>query len=584
MLSESVDLVGPIRLASLDADFVSFDLFETLLLFPLAGPDQMWDMVGGSIGMPDFAQLRGAAETEALRRAQASGRFTISHDDIYDSLDQPAAQREFAKRTELLYEAALWQPHPDVREAYAQCAAEGRAVIVADTVHGTSFVAGLLSRLGLPEAPLFLASEVGLPKTDGRLFTAVAERLGVSPGRIVHVGSREQEDLRPASEAGFRTHAVDGRVVASTGAKGAAALSYGLRRLAPQADRDALASIGFELLGPLHCGFLRWVEWQARINAVDAIVLFPGVGQSLARLVPSLGSCALPRRVVLNVSAPCLVLAAISDRTFDEKISFLIAEADGRSVSEAFARLEIPAPSAQVMADLGLGDDVVVGVEQHPLVRRFFSAYRWPILAAARRIRRDLFQSLIAQGIAPGSRVALVAADWDGRLQEAFEQAIEGILEVEVYGYSLCLLDTPEIRRRLARLHLKAMLGRESVGGPALDLLARRRKDVDALLLESHLEFQGPVPAQAGEMTRGEAVARGLGDGAEAFARLFNGFAAATGYEPEPLEVIAPFLDGLADLHVPASQVRELLLSGAPEPETRGPTGLSNNGDMPERL
>lgn len=590
-LSGGVNLVVPFSPASADVDLVSFDLFETLLLSPLPGPSQVWEMVGGYIGMPDFALARRAAEAEALRRAEVSGRSTITHDEIYDCLDLPMAPREFAKRTELLYEAALWQPHPELRLAYMQWAEAGRAVIVADTVHDTAFVAGLLARHGLPEAPLFLSSEMAVSKADGRLFAVMTEKLGVQPDRILHLGCRAQEDLRPAAEAGFRTHLVDGRVdIVAPGRSGAAALSYGLRRLAPDARQDPVRSVGFEVLGPLYCGFLRWVEWHARINAIDVLLLLPGIGYGLDRIAPSLGVSALPRRAYLTTSWIALTLAGISERSFDEKVGFLIQEIDGHSASEGLARLGIPVPSEQVMKGLGLGEDVVIGAEHHPLLRRFCTAYRWPILAAARRNRRALFQTLLAHGVTPGARVALVAVDWDGSLQEAFEQAMDGTLEMEVHGYSLCLLDTPDARRHQARMHLKAMLGREGVSGPTLDLLSRRQKEIEALFQAPHGPIIGYDDRAGGDKAlEGHAginrarlaqAADSLAEGAEAFARLFNGFVAATGYEPEPLEIVAPFLEGLADLKGRTALVSEgsgpSMASARPTSGARSSHGAGN--------
>lgn len=575
-MSGGVDLFVPFSPASTDVDFVSFDLFETLLLSPLPSPHHLWVMVGSSIGMPDFPFVRRAAEAEAFRRADASGRTTITHDEIYDCLDLPTAPREFAKRTELLYEAALWQPHPDLRPVYTQWVEAGRAVIVGETAHGTAFVAGLLARHGLPEATLFLSSEAGVSKAGGRLFAVMAEKLGVRADRILHLGSRAQEDLSPATAAGLRTQLVEGRAEASQDVTGAAALSYGLRRLAPDAQQDLVRSVGFEWLGPLYCGFLRWVEWHVRINAIDVLLFLPGIGYGLDRIAPSLGASALPRRAYLKTSWSALTLAGLSERSFDEKVGFLIQEIDGHSASEGLARLGIPVPSEQVMKGLGLGEEVVIEAEQHPLLRRFFTAYRWPILAAARRNRRALFQTLLAHGVTPGARVALVAADWDGSLQEAFEQAMDGILEMEVHGYTLCLLDTPDTRRRQARMHLKAMLGRESVSGPTLDLLSRRQEEAESLFLAPHgpiighddravddMAVEGHVGPDRAPLTQ---AADSLIEGVEAFARLFNGFVAATGYEPEPLEIVAPFLDGLADLKGRAALVRERIGPTTPRP------------------
>lgn len=545
----------PFRLTSEDVDFVSFDLFGTLLLFPLPGPAPLWEMVGQSIGMPDFPRLRAAAQVEAARRAQEQGRHSLTHDAIFDCLELPAAQREFAKRTELLYESALWQPNPHLRAVYAHRAQAGQAVLVAETVHGRSFVTSLLSRLGLPDAPLVLASELDASQSSGRLFAMAAEALTASPARILHLGREGSEGLQQAVAAGFRAQDVPGEVDPPKEGEGAAALSYGLRRLGPDRRQEPERTVGFHVLGPLYCGFLRWLEWHARINAIDALVLLPDMGEALAQLAPTLGSSALPARALLATSGLPLILAGVSDRTFDEKVSLLIREADGACLSGLLERLGVPVPSEQVLAGLGLGDDVIVGVEQHALLRRFLVAYRWPILAAARRHRRDMFQALIAQGVRPGARIALVGLDWDGSIQEAFEQAMDGVLDMEVYGYSLCLLDTPETRRRQARMHLKAMFGRESVGGPTLDLLSRRQGQVGALLRAAGGTAGRADPAQPGKVGMEKSAA--LFEGAEAFVRLFNGFVAATGYEAEPLEIAAPFLDSLADLQAPASVVHE---------------------------
>ncbi len=571
-LSGGVDLLDPFSRVPVDIDFVSFDLFETLFVSPLPEPARVWDMVGNSIGMPDFARQRAAAEVEARRRAEGGGAAPLSHDAIYDCLDLPPAPREFAKRTELLYESALWQPHPHLRALYVRSAEAGQAVIVADTPLSSAFVAGLLARHGLPEAPLFLSCELGTTSSDGRLFVQAAERLAVSPDRILHLSGRA-EDLALAASAGFKTQHVEVPAPVSHDGSGAAALSYGLRRLAPDAQQAPLAWVGFSLLGPLYCGFLRWMEWQARINSIDLLLFLPGIGHGLERVARHTGALSSLRYAYLKTSPLALMLAGITDRTFDEKVGFLIRLVDLAGAYAALGRLGIPVPAEPVLEGLGLGDDLVITAEHHPLVRRFFSAFRWQVLGVAHRNRRALFRTLLELGVTPGARVALVAADWDGSLQETFEHAVAGVVEVEVYGYSLCLLDLPEVRRRQAWTHLKAMLGRESVSGAVLDLLARRREDAEALFVPPHgavigyAESSRGVRAQeaatAAERKRQSAVAEGLAEGAEAFARLFGSFVAATGYEPEPLDIAAPFLDGLADVQTAADLVQAQLGSPA---------------------
>ena len=64
----------------------------------------------------------------------------------------------------------------------------------------------LLAALGLAErfAAIVVSAEVGVEKPHRRIFEIAAERLGVAPGRIVHVGDRRLEDVEGAEAAGLR--------------------------------------------------------------------------------------------------------------------------------------------------------------------------------------------------------------------------------------------------------------------------------------------------------------------------------------------------------------------------------------------
>ncbi|MBI2374995.1 MAG: HAD family hydrolase [Deltaproteobacteria bacterium] len=57
---------------------------------------------------------------------------------------------------------------------------------------------------GLPWAVAIGGEEIGALKPSPRAFHSVAERLGLEPSRILHIGDREDLDVEGALAAGFR--------------------------------------------------------------------------------------------------------------------------------------------------------------------------------------------------------------------------------------------------------------------------------------------------------------------------------------------------------------------------------------------
>jgi FMN hydrolase / 5-amino-6-(5-phospho-D-ribitylamino)uracil phosphatase len=64
-----------------------------------------------------------------------------------------------------------------------------------------------LDRIGIREhfAHHVSARDTGTPKPDARIFLAAAERLGVAPAEVLHVGDDPELDVVGARDAGMRT-------------------------------------------------------------------------------------------------------------------------------------------------------------------------------------------------------------------------------------------------------------------------------------------------------------------------------------------------------------------------------------------
>ncbi|MGZ4611954.1 MAG: HAD-IA family hydrolase [Kineosporiaceae bacterium] len=99
-----------------------------------------------------------------------------------------------------------WPPFPDSHDALVALGRQRRLVVLSN-VDRRSF-AGSAEQLGVDFTSVLTAEDIGSYKPDARNFTALlaeAERLGVRPGRLVHVAQSLFHDHVPAQAAGLRT-------------------------------------------------------------------------------------------------------------------------------------------------------------------------------------------------------------------------------------------------------------------------------------------------------------------------------------------------------------------------------------------
>ncbi len=136
----------------------------------------------------------------------------------------------------------LWREVPaSARALLSELGARGVPMCVTSNSEGR--VRELLEEVGIARhfRAVLDSGQLGFAKPDRRIFLLAAQRLGVSPSDLVHVGDSEAADVVGAHEAGLRAVRFDGFLPGS--------------RLTPSVadarvdDYDALRSTLFEWLG-----------------------------------------------------------------------------------------------------------------------------------------------------------------------------------------------------------------------------------------------------------------------------------------------------------------------------------------------
>jgi FMN phosphatase YigB (HAD superfamily) len=546
------------------AEAISFDVFDTLFIRPLDEPENVFDMLGEKFGIHDFRRLRQDAQAQAFRRMQEEGQNEITLNGIYGCLDVLPVSCDALRRAEYELELALTLPNPELVALFKDVAGRKPVVITSDMYLPESFFKELFRRHGLPDVPMFISSDQNATKRDrGELFDIVSNTLGIPHPGILHIGDNPFSDIQQAKAKGLSTFHYEGasqrRLVPP--ASPSAALARGMARIHDvPLPRNSLYDLGFLYGGPAAIGFLHWIEQQALQDGIDLILFVSRDGYVLERIARR-GDVKLPVPFAyFEGTRVSFTLAATDETNYAEQIEFLIAGSQDLAPTEVLERIGVPLPADHVMADLGLSRDVVLNVETTSRLRAFLFAYRWEVLKVCRRNRRGLFQYLLAHGIAPGMKIAMVDIGWNGTTVEAFHDALGKLFDVELTGYYLCLTDHPDCLRRRQKVPLKALISTASVPIDTIERVYANRVAVELFFSAPHYPVIGYERTSDGQVRIIEDAGRSrindwpgtsaeLIRGIEDFSERFSLTCRAADYRPNPLDTVSPLTDFVTSIN-----------------------------------
>ena len=189
-------------------DIVSFDIFDTLLLRPLARPVDLFMIVGEKLGIMDFFNIRIEAERQA-REIQYSryGNREVNIEDIYKIIEQRTGiDRQAGIRAEFGTELELCHANPYMLRSYELLKDQGKKIIlVSDMYLGSAYLRELLEKCGYTGyADLIVSCEHGTSKSRGGLYDVVAKKY--SGESIVHIGDNPLGDVQRAKEHGISAY------------------------------------------------------------------------------------------------------------------------------------------------------------------------------------------------------------------------------------------------------------------------------------------------------------------------------------------------------------------------------------------
>lgn len=197
-----------------DIEYVSFDIFDTLIFRMTRTPSQIFDKMYKArpeifpkhISSCEWRHMRIYAEADA-RKKRCGEEITL--EDIYQHIpaiiEDSGAVMELEIQTEM--ENTFLNPEMEsilyeVKEKYRK-----KIILTSDMYLSKESIAGILRNCGMDMSLLeeiFVSSQCGKKKSNGTLFSYINRRLNCHPEQILHIGDNWKSDYLHGKKSGWR--------------------------------------------------------------------------------------------------------------------------------------------------------------------------------------------------------------------------------------------------------------------------------------------------------------------------------------------------------------------------------------------
>lgn len=309
-----------------NADIVSFDIFDTLLMRRTLYPRDIFELAEKQLGT-GFAKERIEAEMALYRNNKNPTIY-----DIYNNLNgyEPNVELELERKNLITRKSII--------EIFKYVVNEGKLVyLVSDMYLTTELLSDILSELGITVSKknILVSCEYGVSKSTG-LFNILREKAG--GGKIVHIGDNYEADISSAKRYGIdAAFQIESAVTMLSDSYAADVLKYDDRLenrllighfISEQLNDPFLFSISdgkfavdtnyamaYSFFAPIVLCFFAWLSETAHNRNCDRVLLASRDGyliEKIQKLFFSKG-CFLPRMEYFYTSRAVAVVASLID-------------------------------------------------------------------------------------------------------------------------------------------------------------------------------------------------------------------------------------------------------------------------------
>ncbi|MBE7538301.1 MAG: hypothetical protein HS122_07805 [Opitutaceae bacterium] len=408
----------------------SFDLFDTLLVRPLADPHDVFRLVERDLAAPGWALARIQAERAA--RADKLSR-EVNLDEIYSAapLNPWRAELERFRARELEWEETMCLDSAAVERVTAARAQGARILYITDMYLPRDFLLARLAPIWIADDTLLFSHEAGDSK--GRTWWATLSKAYAKPW--LHIGDNPRSDVVNPARYGIETehwtrahpNRLEHAYLRDNPAQPLAAGLPRFARLARPAGANAFWDDGANISGPVFHAYATWLLQDARKRGITRVFFLSRDGQLPEKIACKLRAAdpTLPETRYLFGSRFAWYLAAFDPAIPDHRrwLHFI----EDPSINGLFRNLNLdPSDLESNLNALGFPRSnwsaplaprvrarLLELLSQDPQASDYFARHRQRRLALALGYLQE-------QGAFAHDRIALVDIGWSGTMHEAF--------------------------------------------------------------------------------------------------------------------------------------------------------------------
>jgi predicted HAD superfamily hydrolase len=289
----------------------SFDVFETSLVRVWAKPTDLFWELGEQlrqeklieISADSWQQMRIKAESEA-REASKTGEVSV--EQIYQQLARllgwSTTQAQQAMDKEIALELASLRPVPAIQKRIqALQQANERLIYMSDMYLSEETIKTFLkeNNVWTPGSSLYVSSEIGMSKSNGKLFPHCLQQESVKASQLTHIGDNFHSDVKMAKKQGVTVEPIsqthlnryEGKIADTTQLplkfRSLLAGASRLTRLQSQetsADKQVIWETTASAVAPMLFGFVHWCLVEAQKKGIQRLYFVARDGQILQKI------------------------------------------------------------------------------------------------------------------------------------------------------------------------------------------------------------------------------------------------------------------------------------------------------------
>lgn len=426
---------------------ISFDIFDTLLSRNYINPKDVFEEMQNQVKekFSDFAAQRVKAELECRRQYNFGKEVTLK--EIYGFLlDQKYIDGlgkndidELIKLELQIEKNNLFANHEIKSLIDTLKQLNKQVILVSDIYLSKQFLQEVLANLGIQfdDKDLYVSSELGVMKSNKKLFEYVLKDLSLKPNDLYHIGDNKTSDYDNPKSLGIHafhyTKAIPNRYerqdnFTSIKLSRLRALSRKTRLANPFENDNHKATIWdttANVSAPLMTGFTLWCLQKTKELGIDKIYFCSRDGEVLYKIAKEL----LPvldldiKIDYLHVSRQSLLFPSIKEIN-PESLEWIMAPTAVLTPRIILKRINFePEEISDMLKQHGLYNklDQHLKPEERQAFRKMLKEMESLIVARAKEYRTHTKAYLKQKGLYEG-RFALVDIGWSGTLQRSISQ------------------------------------------------------------------------------------------------------------------------------------------------------------------